>query len=144
VHQADLLATMADIVGAALPPTAGEDSVNILPLLEGRDEPVRRSSVSQSMRGLLSIRRQQWKLILGPGSGGWAKGRDAQAAQLYDLETDLAETTNLYSQRPRVAAELTELMATTVERGRSTPEAPQTNDVPVRWRRFLDAATKQP
>ena len=37
VHQADVMATFADIVGQPLPDNAGEDSFSLLPLLEGED-----------------------------------------------------------------------------------------------------------
>ena len=46
VHQADLLATFAEILETPLPPDAGEDSFSLLPLLKGNDEPVRTTSVS--------------------------------------------------------------------------------------------------
>lgn len=72
VHQADLMATLADLLGVELPADAGEDSVSLLPLLEGGREPVRRHAVSCSIRGVPSIRDGQWKLILGKGSGGWS------------------------------------------------------------------------
>ena len=140
VHQADLLATVAEVVEATLSESAGEDSVSLLPLLKGGDTPVRQTAVSQSGRGLLSVRRGSWKLIFGPGSGGWSKGRDEQAAQLYDLATDLGETRNLFAARPELVADLTSTMTQVVEKGRSTPGAPQQNDVPVDWRRFLKSA----
>ena len=41
VHQADLLATIAEILGTTLPDNAGEDSVSLLPLFRGADQPVR-------------------------------------------------------------------------------------------------------
>ncbi|MFV2069163.1 MAG: arylsulfatase [Pirellulales bacterium] len=138
VHQADLLATCAEIVGATLPAGAGEDSVSLLPLLRGEDRPVREIAVSQSSSGLLAIRKGPWKLIFGPGSGGWDKGRDALPAQLYHLGDDLAERQNLYADKPEMVAELTLLMDVLVREGRSTPGMTQQNDVPVRWRRFLE------
>jgi arylsulfatase A-like enzyme len=137
VHQADLLATCADIIGATLPANAGEDSVSFLPLLSGEEKPVREHAISQSMRGLLSIRRGQWKLIAGRGSGGWSKGQDEHPAQLYNLEDDLAETRNLWAEKGAIATELTTLLEKLVNDGRSTPGPPQKNDVPVKWRRFL-------
>jgi hypothetical protein len=92
VQHADLLATCANIVGARLPHNAGEDSVNLLPLLAGGDAPVRETAVNQSANGLAAIRKGPWKVIFGPGSGGWSKGRDDQPAQLYNLDEDLGET----------------------------------------------------
>jgi len=137
VHQADLMATCASIAGVEVPGNAGEDSFDLRPLLEGKRGPVRELAVSQSANGLLALRRGDWKLIFGPGSGGWTKGRDSMPAQLYDLGKDLAETDNRYEQEPELVAELTELMAELVRNGRSTPGPSAKNDVPVRWRRFL-------
>jgi arylsulfatase A-like enzyme len=143
VLQADLMATCAEILGAALGEDVAEDSHSLLPLLEGIDRPVRESAVNQSAQGLLAIRKGPWKLIFGPGSGGWGTGRDDQPAQLYNLADDLAESRNLHAQRPDIVAELTALMESTVNRGRSTPGAARRNDVPVDWRRFLPVAERQ-
>jgi arylsulfatase A-like enzyme len=144
VHQADLLATCAEILGAKVPADAGEDSLTILPLLQGNDQTVREVAISQSSRGLLAIRKGPWKLIFGPGSGGWSKGHDEHAAQLYNLSDDLAESNNLYADKADLVAELTSLMERQVRDGRSTPEAAQQNDVPVNWTRFLSADSSQP
>ncbi len=137
VQQADLMATFAEILCLRLPDDAGEDSVSLLPLLKGLDRPVRECAVNQSSQGLLALRKGPWKLIFGPGSGGWGKGRDDQPAQLYNLADDLSESRNLYAENPERVAELTALMESIVNRGRSTPGPPQHNDVPLNWKRFL-------
>ncbi len=137
VHQADLLATCAAIVATELPSTAGEDSFSLLPLLQGSDAPVRDHTINQAFSGLLSIRQDPWKLVFGPGGGGWSKERDEHAAQLYNLENDLGETKNLYTEHPEKVAELTALMQKLVTNGRSTPGPKQTNDVEVNWQRFI-------
>ena len=136
VHQADLMATCADVVGVAMPENAGEDSYSLLAVMKNPRTPVRQSAVSQSNYGLLAVRRGPWKLILGQGAGGWGKGSDEHPAQLYDLADDLGETTNQYAQRPEIVAEMTTLMGEMVSNGRSRPGPPQANDVPVDWRRF--------
>lgn len=137
VLQADLMATCAAILGTRLPEEAGEDSVDLLPLLKGEDRPIRESGVQQSSQGLLAIRKGPWKFIAGPGSGGHTPGRDRHPAQLYSLDEDLGETNNLYPEHPEIAAELLAFLEKTVVDGRSTPGAKQANDVPVNWRRFL-------
>lgn len=131
VHQADLLATMADTFGRELPPNAGEDSFSLLPLLKGDDKPVRRHSVSCSSRGLPSLRTGNWKLILGPGSGGWTEGGEDQPVQLYNLQEDLGETTNLSSRYPERVTEMQAQMEELITRGRSTPGPTTQNDVEV-------------
>ncbi|QDU47869.1 Arylsulfatase [Gimesia panareensis] len=131
----DLMATAADIVGAKLPDNAGEDSVSILPALEGKDtQPLREAAVHHSIRGAFSIRKGHWKLELCPGSGGWSfpkPGKDdlsqLPAIQLYDLNDDLNEQKNVQSEYPEVVKELTDLLQSYADRGRSTPGAPQKN-----------------
>lgn len=136
VHQADLMETFAAIVGGTVPANAGEDSVSLLPLLKGSDQPVRQSSISQSMTGLLSIRKGQWKLIVGKGSGGWTKGGMDQPGQLYNLADDLSESKNLYQSKQEVVAELRSLLKDQVANGRSTPGPKQKNDANVQWNRI--------
>ena len=143
VHQADLIATCAAIVKISLPDDVGEDSVNLLPLLQGQNTPVRQHAVSQSAHGLISVRQGKWKMIFGPGSGGWTKGTDNLLAQLYNLEDDLGETNNLYSQHPQKSAELTALMKALVDNGRSTAGPKQNNDQPFDWDRFMTSQTQK-
>ena len=133
VQQADVLATLADIFGAPLPDNAGEDSFSLLPLLRGQDRPVREHAVNCSMRGVPSLRQGPWKLILAPDSGGWTAGADlTQPVQLYNLADDLGETRNLAAaEAPRVT-EMQALFERLIAAGRSTPGAPQQNDVAVR------------
>ena len=142
VHQADLIATCAEVVGAKLGPNEAEDSFSLLPLLTGGVAAVREHAVSQSSKGLIGVRKVSWKLIFGPGSGGWGKGRDELPAQLYNLEDDLGETRNLYADRPEKVKELTVLMERLVDSGRSTPGHKQMNDKPFDWKRFMAAKTE--
>ncbi|OQB37935.1 MAG: Arylsulfatase [Candidatus Latescibacteria bacterium ADurb.Bin168] len=135
---ADLMATCADVLGTPLPGDAGEDSVSILPLLEGEDHPVRRYVVHHSIEGKFAIRDGRWKLVLCPGSGGWTEPNDRTAAeqglppvQLYDMEADPGERVNLQARRRDVVNELVTALEEQVSAGRSTPGPSQANDVPV-------------
>ena len=47
--------------------------------------------------------------------------RNLPPIQLYDLETDIAETRNVYDRFPEVVAPLSALLESYQERGRSTP-----------------------
>ena len=139
----DLFATCADFLGEKLPDNAGEDSVSILPILEGRaKKPVREAVVHHSINGSFAIRQGQWKLELCPDSGGWSEPKpDTDAVkglppiQLYDISTDIGETKNVQAQHPEVVAQLTKLLEKYVADGRSTPGTPQPNTTPVNiWR----------
>ena len=155
VSQADLLATCADLVGATLPEDAGEDSISLLPLLgpEAPATPVRDSVIHHSGEGRFAIRQGRWKLLAWPGSGGWSKPTphpsewlDVPAEdlstlppfQLYDLEADPAERTNLAAKHPDVVARLGKLLRAHVDAGRSTPGKPQPVELSgwpqVEWR----------
>ena len=135
----DLMATSADIVGAKLPAAAGEDSVSMLPALLGTARaPLREAVVHHSIEGRFGIRQGKWKLELCPGSGGWSAPKDGVARsqglpdiQLYDMSGDISERANVQDKHADVAERLTKLLEKYVADGRSTPGAPQKNDVPV-------------
>jgi len=131
VHQADLLATLADILDVPLPPDAGEDSYSLLPLLKGDNNPVREHAVSASISGIPSLRLGPWKLILTQGSGGWSPGGDGEPIQLYKLSSDPGETENLANNEPERVAQMKALLEKLIYGGRSTPGPVQENDVEV-------------
>ncbi len=69
----DLMATCAEIIGQKLPDSAGEDSVSILPVLEGRaTSPIHEAVVHHSINGSFAIRQGEWKLAVCPDSGAGA------------------------------------------------------------------------
>jgi arylsulfatase A len=135
----DLMATCAEILGVTLPDNAGEDSVSMLPALLGKENASpRQSVVHHSIHGRFAVREGRWKLCLCPGSGGWGKPGDADAAkqglppvQLYDLSTDIAETRNISAAHPDIVARLTRQLEASVANGRSTPGAKQANDADI-------------
>ncbi len=87
-------------------------------------------------------------MLFGPGGGGaWSRFSekdDPYPAQLYNLASDIGETTNLYAEHPEVVEQMTALMQKLVDRGRSTDGPDQANDVPVNWKRHIAAARKAP
>lgn len=135
----DLIATCAEILGAKLPDNAAEDSVSLLPLLEGLPHPpTHEAVVHHSFDGNFAIRQGKWKLEFCAGSGGWGAPKNGSKEagelppiQLYDLSADPAETKNLEAENPEVVKRLTVLMKKHIAEGRSTPGAPQHNDVTV-------------
>lgn len=137
----DFMATAAEITGAKLEDTMAEDSFSFLPALldkpaaEGRV--LRTSAVHHSIQGNFAIRDGRWKLALCAGSGGWSEPRPGKeaagspAVQLFDLEAEVGEVTNVQDKHPEVVAELTRKLEEIVANGRSTPGAKQANAVPV-------------
>lgn len=70
ISQVDMMATFTSLIGVDLPEDAAEDSFNMMPVLEGKAINVREDMVVQSGQGILSMQKDNWKLILCEGSGG--------------------------------------------------------------------------
>jgi len=134
---ADMLATVASLIGEKLPSDAGEDSFDISPLLRGEKPamPIRHGMVHVNYGSYtLAIREGDWKLIL-PSDVYVAqdgtltpdhlvettgKGPNSKF-QLYNLRTDPGEVTNLFAQEPDKAEELFTALKADLARGRSRP-----------------------
>ena len=132
----DLMATLAVLVGKKLPDNAGEDSVSMLPALLGTvTQPARQAIVHHSADGYFSIRQGAWKLEFCAGSGGWSEPKEPEAeklglppVQLYDLNAEIGERTNVQDKHPEVVERLTKLLEKYLADGRSTPGARQQNE----------------
>lgn len=99
----DLMATLADVLEVPMPEGAGEDSLSFLSLLRDPKGPATRE-VTILKANASVVREGKWKLITHLGSGAVSRPRrhapeeGGPAGQLHDLETDLGETTNLWSE----------------------------------------------
>jgi len=143
----DFMATIAALLDTKLPPNAGEDSFNLLPVLRGEKpaRPAREATVHHGASGRLAIRRGDWVLIengTGDDNRGnasepaWLKqerGYEADEAQgqLYNLRDDPAQKTNLYAAQPARVRELQTLLSQYRREGRSTLGPAQPNDAPL-------------
>jgi arylsulfatase A-like enzyme len=137
VSLTDVMATAAAIVNARLPADAAEDSYNMLPALLGEDEGAIRPYLLQQGFGgarYLAIRRGPWKYLAHKGSGGnryenhpllkayrIPDTAPEAPAQLYNLQTDPGETTNVYFEQPEIAQQLKLLLEESIASGRSAP-----------------------
>jgi arylsulfatase A-like enzyme len=137
----DLMATLAEVTGYALPNDAAEDSVSNLSLwLDESAGPVREAVVHHSINGSFSIRQGRWKLEMCPDSGGWSYPRPGvddtegmPSIQLYDLSADVGERRNVAESHPEIVEKLTALLTSYVMNGRSTQGEKQRNTGPVHW-----------
>ena len=138
------MATCAAIVEADLPNDAAEDSYDLLPVLLGAagDKPLRQYTLHQTMSLALAIRHGPWKYLDHRGSGGnnysldggwgmklFALPERAPEApgQLYRLDEDPGETTNLYFKHPEIVKELKAKLEEFKVSGRSVPLRPKTS-----------------
>lgn len=94
----DLMPTLAELTGAPCP--AHTDGLSILPELLGGDrKQPQHSYLYWEDCGQLAVREGTWKAVRTRGPKGvW---------ELYDLTTDLAETTDLSAKHPDILARLT-------------------------------------
>jgi arylsulfatase A-like enzyme len=113
----DIFATTAALLGIDPGLDSGGDSFPIRPLL-GKEAPLsatRKAAVFQSALGLFAVREGPWKLIRGHG-GGALYDREARAApggppgQLYQLDRDPGETTNVWKDHPETVSRLSVLL----------------------------------
>ena len=141
-HNRYFFATLASVVGYKLPDEAATDSFDMLPAMLGSqdtEESIRPHLLTQSFRGEFQLRQGKWKYCDHAGSGGnnydrgnlmkYALPETAPDApgQLYDLESDPGETTNLYFNQEAKRKQLKSLLEQLKSSGRSAPR----NRIPV-------------
>ena len=107
VSHVDMLATLAALTSQApLPAKAGPDSINVLPALlgkkGGRDHLVEHGHV-------LALRMGPWKFLP-------ARGKQGQP-ELYNLDKDPGETSNIAGQHPEIVKQAATLLKTIREQG---------------------------
>ncbi len=109
----DFMATCVQLTGTELPPGVAEDSISILPLLQGQvDAPVRSSAVHHSCAGRFALRQDDWVFIDAPSGDDnrepdWFKAERGYSdhdfpGELFNLKDDIAERQNLYGQHPDI------------------------------------------
>ena len=151
----DLAATVADVLEYDLPADAAPDSTSFLPLLKDPASKGRRETLLMQSPLAFVVRHMNWKLALTPGSGArgrWGttpkpepawqaafekfgkqpSGDDLRRApfvQLFDLDADVRETTDLASKRPEIVDWISAILDEQVANGRSTPGRKLKNDV---------------
>ncbi|QDV07710.1 Arylsulfatase precursor [Planctomycetes bacterium Poly30] len=115
VSSIDLTATLLDLIGAEVP--VGLDSVSFAPVLLGDDEAKERPFLYWEFRpaGAQALREGPWKLL----RVGLKKGEPR--LELYQMEKDPKETTNVIDKHPEIAARMVRLMDMSHEPSRGFP-----------------------
>jgi len=106
----DMMATFAEFLNYDLPDNAAEDSYSILATLLGRDTngKSRPALLADTTNGDFAIRRDGWKLVkLMPNA---RNGLERVAYELYEINQDPYETTNVAATHPDVVEQLKGLL----------------------------------
>ncbi|MBT3467699.1 MAG: arylsulfatase [Opitutae bacterium] len=121
ISQTDFLATFAEILGMDLPENAGEDSLSFLPILQGKtfEKPIREAIIHNASQGSFAIREGKWKLILPPEHVDPAVSDASRIGQLYNLETDIGERSNLWKNNPALVERLRKLLEKSRSEGKT-------------------------
>lgn len=114
----DILATAADMNGIDLPEEGAEDSFSILPALLGKKPTQEREAVfilGDGKADAIAICSGRWKAI--------ARANDEWKAvtELYDLEVDPGESTNVFEKHPEIAKRLNAALQKANQDGRTRP-----------------------
>jgi arylsulfatase A-like enzyme len=124
VRQVDVLPTVLELVGLAVPESAGR---SLVPLLRGGTLPEAPAlaELSQGQNRFDALREGRYKVLRAP---------DAGTSELYDLELDLDERTNVSAEHPdalaRMLAELDRLQGEARARASLFGAAPEITFTP--------------
>jgi len=129
VNFTDMMATFADIAGVQVPSGAGLDSFSVAHVLLNipATGPVRKDNIHERFgKYSLAYRQEDWKLLLPLETYQVVNGSitpsditDLARFELYNLEEDPGETSNLASKYPEKANALFELLKDNLKRGAS-------------------------
>jgi len=132
VSQIDLMATLASALDYELPDDAAEDSHDLLPLLKGEVDSVRRTHIHNTFDRAWAIRHGEWLLV--EAKNGYHSRRDAAwekrhgypeddelPVELYHLGNDIGQRVNLAAEHPGKVDELRSLLTGIREQGHSAP-----------------------
>lgn len=129
----DLAASLARLAGAPLPADACLDSFDVLDALLGQPGAAGRDHLVQQNNGnngTWGLRVGNWKLHRTDSGKAYNRvveqplaNSDVAPLQLFDLQSDPAESKNVMKQHPEVAARLTAQLEEIIAAGRSRPAA---------------------
>jgi arylsulfatase A-like enzyme len=101
VTSLDLFATTVDVAGGKMPTDTTFDSKSMLPILFGKtDKPNHETLFWQQTKEGWALRHKNWKLI------SPKEKAKAGKLELYDLATDVSETTDLADKHPDIVKKL--------------------------------------
>jgi len=105
----DLYSTLAKLGGGDVPTDRAVDGVDISAVILKGEESPRDTFIYHSFNHLQAVRKGPWKLFT--CRKGFPKSEiEADLKELYNLDDDVGETTNVYEQHPDVVAELSAIL----------------------------------
>lgn len=146
----DFYATIADVLNKEIKQNEAEDSFSFLSELGLKtNKSIRKSIIHHSINGSFAFRKNDWKTIFCPGSGGWSNPRPRSKGigllpkiQLYNLKNDIGETNNLQHNHNEIVKAYREEMIEIITNGRSTIGKLQKNDGDDTWEQFKSLTIK--
>jgi len=110
MSEMDMLPTLVTLAGGEVPADKKIDGLDVWPLLSGKSKESPHEALfyfkGNEMQG---VRSGQWKLLIkaqGQGSATKSGTEPAQGVELYNLENDIGETTNVAEKNPDVVKRL--------------------------------------
>ncbi len=131
----DIMPTLAHLAGAELPLDRKLDGVDISSVLTDKaTNSPRDTFYFYQMDQLQAVRSGKWKLYvpLNEKIRNWGPSLGPQELQLYDLESDIGETTNVADRHPDIVNRLNEL-AKVARRDLGDLGKPGENQRPAGW-----------
>ncbi|MCB1019623.1 MAG: arylsulfatase [Bryobacterales bacterium] len=134
VSLTDVLDTCAEIAGAK-PSGGAEDSISFLPAVLGKANPAARTTlINHSNFGEFAYRDGPWKLVFRLGAGDLEKSRGkATVAELYNLDSDIAEAHDLAHDKPEMVKKMTDGLARAIAAARNDGDVHYDRTQTVRW-----------
>ena len=133
VSQIDIMATLASVVGYDLPEkNAAEDSHDLLPLLKGEVESVRKNHVHNTFAHTWAFREGDWVLVTGKSGHHSGVGNDwlkkhgypqneSKQARLFHLKKDIGQRDDLAAKHPEKVKSMEAALKKIREQGYSAP-----------------------
>jgi len=116
----DLLPTLAHISGAALPTQIPLDGKNIIDLLSGKEGA--KTPHEYFFFGTSAVRSGNWKYHAQEKFKVKSTARKGKGPTLYNLKTDIGESTNLIAKYPEIAAHLKKALESNPNKGNKRPK----------------------
>ena len=110
----DIFATAAEIIKSELPQDAAEDSISLLPVLQGKEKPIREAVFIQGngKDSAIAVCSGRWKLIV-------RSEKEGKSYELYDLDNDQGETKNVTNENLEITQKLAAALEKAEDDGRT-------------------------